>query len=454
MNSKLLLLTILSLLLNYPGSPQNLRTKIGQMVWTGFTGTRLHDTIKADLRNLNLGGVILFAGNISNPSQVKLLNDTIKMFAATPPFIAVDQEGGRVARLNRNNGFDTSYTAYKLGTVFNREDSTRKMAEKMAGWLHQSGFNVDLAPVADVNVNPLSPAIGKLERSYSAVPESVYCHTKWFSDEFHKKNIAVSLKHFPGHGSAMQDSHLGFTDITNTWTRSELVPYEMLFASGYNDFVMTAHIFNANLDPVYPASLSHKIASGLLRDTLGFTGVTITDAMGMSAITLNYTFEDAAEFAVNAGNDILLYTATTRNGISLTRNLIDIIAQRVEQGIIPLARIDSAYNRIMRMKMRYGLITSAEEFAGNVLHENRLFQNYPNPFTEKTQMRFYVEDDSEVKIEVYNTLGERVAIVADGRFSKGVHEISLSAGHLPPGVYLCRMASGKASVVNKMLILR
>lgn len=431
---------------------QGLRAKIGQMVWTGFTGTRLHDTIKSDLQRLNLGGVILFAGNILNPTQVKLLNDTIKMFASTPPFIAVDQEGGKVARLNKSNGFDTSYTAYKLGVVFNRQDSTRRMAETMAGWLQQSGFNVNLAPVADVNVNPNSPAIGKLERSYSSVPESVYYHTKWFADEFHKMKIATSLKHFPGHGSALQDSHLGFTDITNTWSSAELIPYKKLVEDGYNDFVMTGHLYHAGIDSVYPASLSYKAATQLLRDSIGFNGVVITDAMGMSAITQNYSFQDAVELAVKAGNDILLYTATLSNNISLTRRVINIIESAVLQGRIPQSRIDEAYSRIIAIKQKYNLIADVGETFTASSDIPVLYQNYPNPFSGETEIAFNLPEEAKVKITIYNVCGETILTPAEGVYQRGIHTVRVPG--LPSGVYFCRMSAGGYSNVKKMISVR
>lgn len=363
-----------------------LREKIGQMIWVSFNGTKLLDTIKVDLQKRNLGGIILYAGNISSANQVKLLNDTIKSFSKTPPFIAVDQEGGRVARLNSTNGFKSTYTAYTLGTVFNREDSTRKAAGIMASWLKQCGFNVNLAPVADVNVNPSSPAIGKLERSFSQNPQTVFQHCSWFIDEFNKNNILTCLKHFPGHGSALEDSHLGFTEITNTWSNSELVPYQFLFSQGYQDLVMVGHLYNAKLDIGFPASLSKNVTTEILRNQLGFNGLTITDDMAnMKAITANYSFEDAVEYAVNAGNDILLYNAMLRNGTSMAGNLIDIIESKVNQGKVARSRIEESYSRIVKYKTRYGIITSLEQLAAAEIPTGFILnQNYPNPFNPST----------------------------------------------------------------------
>ncbi len=450
----LFLLIILNLFSTYSYS-QTLRQKIGQMIWTSFTGTRLHDTIKVDLQQRNLGGVILFAANISNPTQVKLLNDTIKMFAAVPPFIAVDQEGGKVARLNKSNGFDTSYTAYTLGVIFNKEDSTRRLAGTMAGWLKQSGFNVDLAPVVDVNVYPQSPAIGKLERSFSRRPDTVFLHAKWFINEFNKKNIVTCLKHYPGHGSALQDSHLGFTDITNTWADSELIPYQLLFANGFSDMVMSGHLYNAHLDSVYPASLSSNVTSNLLRTQLGFTGVTVTDAMSMSAITQNYSFEDAVEFAVNAGNDILLYTSVLRNGTSLTKQVIDIIEQKIQQGKIPLSRIDESYNRIIQMKTKYGLINSINEYADfNSPSGFELYQNYPNPFNPSTTIKYKIASAGLVKLKVYDVLGKEVAILIDEEKQPGIYKVDFNASKLSSGIYFYQLIAGDFISVKKLNYLK
>jgi len=434
---------------------QTLREKIGQMIWASFTGTRLNDTIKVDLQRRNLGGVILFAGNIVNPNQIKLLNDSIKQFSKTPSFIAVDQEGGKVARLNSTNGFKNSYTAYTLGTVFNREDSTRKSASTMASWLKQCGFNVNLAPVVDVNVNPNSPAIGKLERSFSQNPETVFKHASWFIDEFNKKNILTCLKHFPGHGSALQDSHLGFTDITNTWSNSELVPYQSLFSQGYKDLVMIGHLYNAHLDSAYPASLSKNVTTDILRNQLGFNGVTITDGMAMQAITLNYSFEDAVEYAVNAGNDILLYTSVLRNGSSLVRNIIDIIEEKVNQRKISLNRIEESYNRIIQLKAKYGIITSIDQLTkASIPTGFVLYQNYPNPFNPATTISFSLPSRSFVSLKVFDALGKIVAALVNEDKSAGHHQVHFNGSQLSSGVYYYQLHAENFIQTKKLILIK
>lgn len=435
---------------------QSLREKIGQMVWTSFAGTTLHDTIKYDLQNRNLGGVILFAGSITSPAQIKQLTDLIKSNSKTSPFIAVDQEGGRVARLNKNNGFDNSPTAHTLGTLINKEDSTRKSARTMAGWLAQSGFNVNLAPVADVNVDPNSPAIGRLERSYSRNPSEVYDHIKWFIEEFNKKNIITCLKHFPGHGSAQQDSHYGFTDISNTWSFNELIPYQSLIADNYKNMVMTGHLYNFFLDDFYPASLSQKVTTDLLRTQLGFKGVTITDGMSMQAITNNYSFEEAVQYTVNAGNDILLYTATLRNGTSLASQIINIIEEKVKKGVIPVSRIEESYARIIELKNRYGIITSIDQIAGNnIPGDFILYQNYPNPFNPETVISYQLSVNSHVTLQVFDMLGREVATLVDEFKQAGNHSTHfIPSSSFSSGVYFYNLKAGNFTGTKKMILIR
>ena len=438
---------------------QTLRDKIGQMIWASFSGSRLHDTTKVDLKQRNLGGIILFAGNIKNPTQVKLLNDTIKMFSKTQPFIAVDQEGGKIARLSASNGYKATYSAYRLG-VFGKEDSTRKTAVTMAKWLKDGGFNIDLAPVADVNVNPVSPAIGKLERSFSKNADSVYYHAKWFIDEFNKLKILTSLKHFPGHGSAVSDSHLGFTDITKTWSETELTPYKSLIANGYDGMIMLGHLFNKNLDPVYPSSLSKSVVTSLLRNQLGFNSVTITDGMSMQAITLNYGFEESIELAVNAGIDILLYEYNLKNNSSVVRQIVDIIEQKISQGKIPASRIDESYNRIIALKKKYGIIETTSDLAKkNIPSEFSLSQNYPNPFNPETTIRFKVQAASQVSLKVYDVLGREVVTLSDEYKQPGEYQVTFKVetpymASLPSGVYFYRLITPTSSITKKMVLVK
>jgi beta-N-acetylhexosaminidase len=428
----------------------DIRHKISQMIMIGFPGKTISDTMLInDLQIRGVGGVILFAGNIESPSQLQQLTSRLQSFSQIPLFISIDQEGGNVARLRESNGYVNTSTAYQMGTFYNNENNTRSWAELMSGWLQDAGININLAPVGDVNVNPLSPAIGLKERSFSKIPDSVYNHCYWFIDESHKKNIKNTLKHFPGHGSSAADSHLGFTDITNTWADSELVPYQKLFQSGYKDFVMTGHLFNANLDSVYPASLSYKITTELLRNTLGFEGVTMTDGMFMGAITNNYTFDEAVTLAVNAGNDLLLYTTNTLGGKSLVDSVVNIIVDKINQGIITEDRIDESYNRIMEMKNVTGIY-----LADNNLPGDYHLINYPNPFNASTQIKIKIPESGNVSLKIYNIIGEEKAEIANGYFNAGTYQFYFNANELASGVYLIRMKAGGKYLTHKIILLR
>lgn len=430
----------------------DLRHKISQMLMIGFPGTSVSDTMLInDLQKRKVGGVILFAANVESPSQLQQLTTQLKSNSQVPLFISIDQEGGRVARLKASNGYANTSTAYAIGTILNNVFETQSWAGLMAGWLYDGGINIDLAPVADVDVNPTSPAIGNLDRSFSRIPDSVFIQCNWFIDEFHQKNILNTLKHFPGHGSAATDSHLGFTDITATWADSELIPFQKLIQSGYNDLIMSGHLYNANLDPEYPASLSKKALSGLLRDSLGFEGLIITDGMFMNAITENYSFEDAVTLSINAGNDILLYTTNNLNGKSLVDSVVNIVVNKITQGAITEARIDESYNRIMLKKQS---LTGLTELADNILPDEYGLINYPNPFNSSTQINVKIAKPGMLSIRVYSVIGEEVAEIVNSFYEAGTHKFYFNAKELSSGVYLLRMSIGEKNISHKLILLK
>lgn len=342
-----------------PAEADELDVMIGQMLMAGFRGdTADHDsTIIKDIKERHLGGVILFdydvvlgkAGrNIKNPDQVRRLTHDLYAAAEIPLLIAVDQEGGKVQRLKAKYGFRESPSAKALGKM---KDHEVFQAGSMVGkTLFDAGFNLNFAPVADVDVNPDSPAIGKLERSFSPDPGRVARCNELFLEAMAAQEILGCLKHFPGHGSAGTDSHLGVTDVTETWSGKELLPYEMLIRSGKAKVVMTAHIFNATLDSKYPATLSHKIITGLLRNRLGFGGVVITDDMNMKAITSRFGREEAIGLAINAGADVLLFGNNLVYDRDIVKKAHAIVRKLVEKGVVSRERINASYARIMRLK--------------------------------------------------------------------------------------------------------
>ncbi len=431
---------------------QSLEQKISQMIMVGFPGKTLTDTVIInDLQNRKVGSVILFAGNIESPSQLNQLTAQIQSYSTIPVFIAVDQEGGRVARLRETNGYSSTYTAYQVGTIFNDESINRSWASLMAGWLDDANINLNLAPVADVNVNPESPAIGYLDRSFSRIPDTVFSHCGWFIDEFHKKNIITCLKHFPGHGSASTDSHLGFTDITTTWSDSELIPYIKLIQNGYDDFIMSGHLFNAQIDSVYPASLSYNTLTRLLRDSLGFDGLIITDGMFMGAITTNYTFDKAVELAIKAGNDILLYTTNKLSGKSLVDSVVNIVIDKISKGIISEERIDESYNRIMLKKQS---LTNVHQPSDDILPEEYLLSSYPNPFNSTTKILVKIPEDGLLSIKLFNVIGEEISEIVNGYYQTGNHSFFFNANELSSGVYLLRMKIDDKYLSHKIVLMK
>lgn len=357
----LLLLTLLMPLspVSVPAAPP-LEDMIGQMLLVGFRGMDVTENspIMQDIRERNLGGVLLFdydvglgipKRNIESPKQVRSLVRKLKRSADTPLLVAIDVEGGRINRLKPEYGFPDTLSAQALGEK-NAPAATRDQGRAIAKTLVRLGITMDLAPVVDLNTNPDNPAIGRLERSFSADPAVVASQAEAFISGLHSKNILSCLKHFPGHGSSYNDSHLGLTDITSTWIRDELVPYEKLIDSGSVDAIMTGHLFNEKLDPVFPATLSFKTMTGLLRGELGYSGVIISDDMQMKAITDSYGLENGIFLAINAGVDILIFGNNLVYDPEIVSKAVAMVTRMVEEGRLTPQRIEESYERIMTLK--------------------------------------------------------------------------------------------------------
>lgn len=345
------------------GLAEDLNKKIGQMLMVGFRDLEVNDTspIKRDIIHYHIGAIILFdydvsskqpLRNIQSPNQVKKLVHDLQSLASTKLIIAIDQEGGMVSRLKAEAGFPSSLSAQKIG-LLNDSQRTYEHAASIAKILSHLGINMNLAPVVDVNVNPNNPVIGAKERSFSADPKEVTLHAKQFIKAHYDFNILTALKHFPGHGSSEKDSHFGFVDVTKTWQQAELEPYQSLIDKGYADAIMTAHVFNERLDPQYPATLSKRTLSHLLRTQLGWQGVLLSDDLMMGAISEQYTFKMAIYHAIDAGVDILtLANNTEKFDPDITVKTTNAIRALIEEGLITEERINVSYQRIMRLKSR------------------------------------------------------------------------------------------------------
>lgn len=336
--------------------------KIGQMLMVGFKGFEIADTshVVRDIQNYHTGGVILFdydvpSGtpdrNIDSESQVIQLIDDLQQLSDTPLFIAVDQEGGQVARLKTSRGFLPTRSAEALGEI-NNADTTRYYASQMAEQLQRLGFNVNFAPVVDLNTNPMNPVIGQLDRSFSDDPDVVTEHAGIFLEEFNSHNILGVLKHFPGHGSAWNDSHVGMADVTDTWEEIELEPYKNLADQNENFAVMTAHVFNENLDEDLPATLSYHVQTEILRNQVGFEGVLFSDDMQMDAIRSFYGLDTSIKNAIKAGVDVLVFANNSVYDREIIPTSISIIKELLEEGEITEEMINESYERIMAAKER------------------------------------------------------------------------------------------------------
>lgn len=349
---------------NHDGDELSLEQKAARMLMFGFRGGHLADTsiLNRFLQAHPPGGLILFdydvpshsrPRNISSPEQLSALTQSLKDAAGGKLLIAVDQEGGKVARLKSRYGFADFPSAASVSEL--STDSAKKIYSEMAAMLQNAGINFNLAPVVDVNINAECPVIGRLGRSYSPDPADVVLYATAFIEAMANHRIASCLKHFPGHGSAHTDSHKGFTDVSQTWTEKELLPYQKLIENGFAEAIMTAHVFNEHLDPDDPASLSYETLTGLLRNKLQFKGLIISDDMAMSAIVDHYGMEEAIKKAILAGADLLIFS---NNGHDYDPQrairALNIIVELVEQGEIPVQRINESCERVSGFIEKYG----------------------------------------------------------------------------------------------------
>jgi beta-N-acetylhexosaminidase len=341
---------------SYAQQRDSLDIKIGQMIMIGFPGQSVDQEVLREVREGKVGSIIIFEKNIPPKNsfvELKKLTWTYQQNATIPLLIGIDQEGGKVNRLKDKYGFPKSITAEAMGKS-NTLDSVRFYAEATASTLSGLGININFAPVVDLKVNPTNPVIAKHGRSFSNNEDSVIMMAKEFIIQHRKYGVLTSLKHFPGHGSSLADTHLGIADVTETWSERELRPYQQLISEGYADAVMSAHIVNKKLDKNgRPGTLSYDILNGILRKKLNFNGVVFSDDMQMHAITKNFGLEEAIKLSINAGIDIMTFSNNISGSEERTVDKVHAIVRRmVESGEIKRERIDDSFRRIMQLKNR------------------------------------------------------------------------------------------------------
>lgn len=360
MLKKIIKILIIGFLFSGCSNADPLDKKIGSMLMVGFFGTQADkdSQICKDIRDYNLGGIILFdynpidktkPKNISSMSQVAKLTKQLQDCSPNKNLlIAVDQEGGKVQRLKSSYGFYGNFPSASSASSL-KDAEIYAIYSKMAKELKSVGINYDLAPVVDLAVNPENKVIFGLGRSYGKNPVDVSNKAKLFIDAMNKEGILTSIKHFPGHGSSLGDTHKGYVDVTNTWSSIELEPYKNL--KNRADSVMVAHVFNSKIDTNYPASLSEKTVKGLLREKLGYKGVVITDDLQMGAIKSKYSLKETLRLAIKAGDDILLFgnQLDPQNSVK-TKILVETIKQLIAENKISTSDIEMASNRVNNLK--------------------------------------------------------------------------------------------------------
>jgi beta-N-acetylhexosaminidase len=329
-------------------SPLALRRQIGQLLIAGFNGTTLPVELRSLAREFGLGGAILFARNVEEPEQVAELSFEItRLTADLPPWVSVDQEGGRVARLK------SPFTEWPpMATLGRAGDTTlaERFARALATELRAVGITLDFAPVLDVHTNPRNPVIG--DRALAEQARTVAELGAAIVRVLQAEGVAACGKHFPGHGDTSVDSHheLPLIELPPEQLRDrEFVPFKAAIAAGVAT-IMTAHVFVPALDEERPATLSRRIITGLLREELGFSGVILSDDLEMKALAAERTVDQSAVQAVEAGCDGVLVCSGDHDAQAAALEAL-IRAAEVDRAF--MRRVDDALTRQRRAKERF-----------------------------------------------------------------------------------------------------
>jgi beta-N-acetylhexosaminidase len=324
-----------------------LRKKIGQMFMVGLAGGVLKREELAILRDCPFGGFILFKHNCLTPQQIRALCQSLwKCAGAPPPFIAIDQEGGRAHRLPEP--FTRFPSAAQIGE---RDDPVLayRAGRAAAAELALIGINLNFAPVLDVASNPDNPVIG--ERSFASDPQQVIKLSAPWTQGTRDAGIIPCGKHFPGHGDTDRDSHLHLPSVDKDLKglhAVELPPFVQACRSQI-ETLMTAHVLYPALDTQFPATLSAKIVTDLLRGELGYDGVVFSDAMEMKAISDNYGHNEASRLCIRAGVDVLLYS----HPMPAVTGAFEFLCNEAEKDRAIRDRVETSYRRILKLKRRY-----------------------------------------------------------------------------------------------------
>lgn len=332
----------------------SLDEKVGQLVIVGLDGYEMDDNTRQMIDNRFVGGFVLFSKNIKDAPQTQSLINSLKITNQKnklPLFISVDEEGGLVSRLPKE--FKKLPTNKKIGEK-NDSDLCYKIGTLTADAIKQFGYNMNFAPVLDIFSNPKNTVIGS--RAFGSNPETVSSLGIRTMQGIKDGGVVSVVKHFPGHGDTLVDTHMGLARVDYDLERLnsfELIPFKTAIDSGA-DAVMVAHIIMDKIDSLNPATMSYEVVTGLLRNKLGFDGVVITDDMTMGAIVKNYDIAEAAVTSINAGCDIILVCHENQN----STKVIDGIKQAVTNGVITEERLNQSLRRILKLKQKYNISDS------------------------------------------------------------------------------------------------
>lgn len=335
-----------------------LEQKIGQLMIIGFDGFTVDAELRTMIVDYHIGGVVLFARNVRSPEQVARLTNELQKIALESGhpglFIAIDQEGGRVARLTEETGFTEFPSAMAIAATGDSENA-RRMAAALAVEMRAVGINIDFAPDLDVNNNPSNPVIGI--RSFSSDPAKVAAYGLAFAQGLQENGVMAFGKHFPGHGDTGVDSHIDLPLVPHDRARLdrvELVPFRAAIEADIAG-IMSAHVTFPAIDPApgLAATLSYPVLTGLLRHELGYDGLIVTDSLEMGALAANgYPPQVSAPLAFAAGADLLLFNRDH----AMHRDVFASLARAVREGKISREQVDASVQRILQTKGRFGLL--------------------------------------------------------------------------------------------------
>ncbi len=324
----------------YYDSPQDL---------TDISLQEVNDRMRETARNYPMGGVILFGHNIKDEDQLRRFITDLQQLEGRP-LLGIDEEGGRVARIGRNPNFNVpKFPSAASLAAAGRTSDVKNAANTIGKYLKNYGFDVDFAPVADVNTNPQNIVIG--DRAFADNPREAAPMVKAYLKGLQEAGIVGCLKHFPGHGDTQADTHFGYAMSRKKWDEirdCEMIPFKAGIQAGAH-MIMTAHISLPNVTGSnVPSTLSPLIMQDKLRGEMNFDGVIITDAMEMGAIIRQYSVEDASIMAIKAGVDMLLC-------VREYPLVFDAVLNAVQRGEIPESRIDESVRRILHLRHAVGL---------------------------------------------------------------------------------------------------